>query len=625
MAARESIAAPSPASDAAPTHKHQSTLGRAELDFADARDVERFIETLARFERGELSGDEWRAFRLVNGTYGQKQEGESSMLRVKIPQGILRADQLERIADVSRKYGRGFVHLTTRQNIQYHFLRLSQMGAVLTELADAGLTTKEACGNAVRNVTTSTSAGVAADEKFDPVPYAEALTRYFLRHRLSSTLPRKFKIAFNGGGADHSFAAINDLGFHGRIDAEGRRGFRITVAGGTAILCRTGHVLAEFCAANDILAYTEAVLRVFDALGDRVHRHKNRLKFLVKNLGWETFYGKVIEQLEQVRAEGAPSLPFDPERPPTREHPPETRAPALTRFDVLAFIADDGTQGPGIHPRPLPVLGDPRGERFIRSNVRPQKQAGYSTVTVTLPLGDATAGRLRAIAALSRSYGDGKVRLTTAQNLVLHWVRDEDVRVLYEHLTTIGLAEPDADTIADVGSCPGAESCKLAVTQSRGAAQLLGEALRADRSLVDRTPGLTIRISGCPNGCGLHHVAGIGLQGGLRKVGDRAAPQYFVYAGALVGDDARFGKVVAKVPARRVVDAVRTLIETFEKNALPGERADEYFARAALSELKAPLAHLEPLDAASATEQDFIDLGETTAFRPETSEGECAA
>jgi sulfite reductase (NADPH) hemoprotein beta-component len=246
-------------------------------------------------------------------------------------------------------------------------------------------------------------------------------------------------------------------------------------------------------------------------------------------------------------------------------------------------------------------------------------------VTVTLPLGDATAGRLRALAALSRSYSDGKVRLTTAQNLVLHWVRDEDVRVLYEHLSTIGLAEPDADTIADVGSCPGAESCKLAVTQSRGAAQMLGEALRADRSLVDRTPGLTIRISGCPNGCGLHHVAGIGLQGGLRKVGDRAAPQYFVYAGALVGDDARFGKVVAKVPARRITDAVRTLIETFEKNARPGERADEYFARATLHELKAPLAHLEPLDAASATELDFIDLGETNAFRPETSEGECAA
>jgi sulfite reductase (NADPH) hemoprotein beta-component len=292
---------------------------------------------------------------------------------------------------------------------------------------------------------------------------------------------------------------------------------------------------------------------------------------------------------------------------------------------MLAFIADDRTQGPGIHPRFLPVLGDPRGERFFRSNVRPQKQAGYSTVTITLPLGDVTAGRLRAIAALSLSYGDGKVRLTSAQNLVLHWVRNEDVRTLFEHLNTIGLAEPDANTIADVGSCPGAESCKLAVTQSRGAAQLLGDALRADRSLVDRTPGLTIRISGCPNGCGLHHVAGIGLQGGLRKVGERAVPQYFVYAGGIVGQDARFGRVVAKVPARRIVEAVRTLIETYEKNALPGERADEYFARAPLDELKAPLARLEPLDATTATEQDFIDLGDTIAFRPETSEGECAA
>jgi sulfite reductase beta subunit-like hemoprotein len=605
--------------------RHASTLGRANLDFADGRDVERFIETLARFERGELGADEWRAFRLVNGTYGQRQEGELSMLRVKIPQGILRADQLERIADVARDYARGFVHITTRQNIQYHFVRLSQMGEVLAKLADVGLTTREACGNAVRNVTTSPSAGVAADERFDPVPYAEGLTRFFLRHPLSSTLPRKFKIAFNGGGSDHSFAAINDLGFHARVDERGVRGFRITVAGGTAIMCRTGHVLAEFCEAGEILAYTEAVLRVFDREGERVHRHKNRLKFLVKNLGWDVFRQRVLDALALVRAEGAPTLPFDPQSPPERERAPLERGPAVTRESLAALVAEDAPHGPGILPRALPVLGDPEGARFFRSNVHTQKQTGFSTVTVTLPLGDVTSGRLYAIAALARAYADGTVRFTTAQNLVLRWVRDEDTRALYEHLRALSLAEPDADTLADVGSCPGAESCKLAVTQSRGAAQVLGEALRADRSLVDRTPGLTIRISGCPNGCGLHHVSGIGLQGGLRKVGDRAAPQYFVYAGGVVGEDARFGRVVAKVPARRVVDAVKSLVALFERNAAKGERADEYFARAPLAELKSALAGLEALDAETAREEDFIDLGETTAFRPETSEGECAA
>lgn len=623
MAALEDQSVPS-TSEGASHARHTSTFGRARLDFADAKDVERFVETLARFERGEMSPDEWRAFRLVNGTYGQRQEGDWAMLRVKIPQGILRADQVERIADVATKYSRSFVHLTTRQNIQYHFLRLGQMGEVMTALADTGLTTREACGNAVRNVTTSPSAGVAADELFDPVPYAEALTRYFLRHPLSASLPRKFKIAFNGGGSDHAYAAINDLGFHGRIDAQGQRGFRITVAGGTAILCRSGQELGDFVPAGEILAYAEAVLRVFHREGDRVHRHKNRLKFLLKNLGWEVFRDKVFAELALVRAEGAPSLPFDPQHPPVYETAPTSAPPGITRAAIEALIRDDSTSGPGIHPRAFAVIGDAQGERFLRSNVQRQKQEGFSTVTITLPLGDITSGRLRAVAALARAYADGNVRLTIAQNLVLRWVRNEDVRALYEHLKALSLAEPDADTIADVGSCPGAESCKLAVTQSRGAAQLLGEALREDRTWVDKTPGLTIRISGCPNGCGLHHIAGIGLQGGLRKVGDRAAPQYFVYAGAIVGSDAKFGRVVAKVPARRVVDAVKTLVRTFEKNAQPGERADAYFARASLGELKGALAHLEGLDENNATEEDFIDLGETEAFRPETSEGECA-
>jgi sulfite reductase beta subunit-like hemoprotein len=606
-------------------HADTSSLGPARFDFADERDVDRFVEKLARFERGELSSDEWRAFRLVNGAYGQRQEGDSSMLRVKLPQGIVTTTQVEALARVAERHGRGFVHVTTRQNVQYHFLRLGEVGEVLSELAAAGLTTREACGNSVRNVTTSPTAGVANDEVFDPVPYAEALTRYLLRHPLSSTLPRKFKIAFSGGGADHSYAAVNDLGFHARRADDGSRGFRLTVAGGTAILCRTGHELGSFVPAGEVLAWAEAVLRVFHREGDRVHRHKNRMKFLVKALGWEAFRTLVLTELERVRAEGAPPLPFDPELPPYVDGPPNERAARPTRAEVLAKLDGDAPKGPGLVPRALPIAGDDHGARFLRSNVAPQRQAGFSLVTVTLPLGDVTAGQLRVLALLAAAYGDGALRFTVSQNALLRWVPDELVVELQGHLRAAGLGEPDAGTVADVASCPGAESCKLAVTQSRGAAQAVGDALRAERSWIDRAPGLDVRVSGCPNGCGLHHVSAVGLQGGLRKVGGRPAPHYTVYVGGLVGSDARFGRVAGKVPARRVADALRALIELYEEHRQEGERADAFFARAPLDLVKARLAPLEALDEGSATEADFVDLGETTAFRPEASEGECAA
>jgi len=602
-----------------------TTFGPARFDFAEERDVDTFIDTLARFERGELTSDQWRAFRLVNGTYGQRQEGTLSMVRVKLPQGIASAEQVEALADVASRHGRGFVHVTTRQNVQLHFVPLDEVGAILSRLAESGLTTREACGNAIRNVTTSPSAGVAPDEVFDPVPYAEAVTRYFLRHPLAAKLPRKFKIAFNGGGEDHAFAPVNDLGYHARLDAEGKRGFRLTVAGGTAILCRSGHELASFVPANDILAYAEAVLRVFDREGDRVHRQKNRLKFLVRQLGWEVFRSRVEVELAAVRAAGAPTLPFDPEAPPVRSAPRVARAPAPTREALLALLAGDAPRGPGFLPRALPVLGDDRGERFRRTNVRPQRQAGYSLVSIVLPLGDVSAGRLRALAALSSAYADGAVRFTPSQNVALHWVRDEDVAPLYEHLRAISLAEPDVGSVADVGSCPGAESCKLAVTQSRGAAQLLGDAFRADRAFIDRAAGLGIRISGCPNGCGLHHVAPIGFQGGMRKIGGRAAPFYTVYAGAAVEGDATFGRIIGKVPARRVVDVVQALVASYEEKRLPGERADEYLARASTAELRAVVAPIEAIDGDSVTPEDFIDIGDQEAFRGETSEGECAS
>jgi sulfite reductase (NADPH) hemoprotein beta-component len=546
------------------------------------------------------------------------------MLRAKIPQGILAAEQLERLADVAERFSRGFLHVTTRQNVQLHFVRLGEVGAAMQALADVGLTTREACGNAVRNVTTSPTAGVAADEVFDPVPYADALTRFLLRHPLSSTLPRKFKIAFSGGGADHAFASINDIGWHARMK-DGVRGFRVTVAGGTAIWCQTGRELFSFVAAGEILAVAEAVLRVFHARGDRVHRHKNRLKFLVKQMGWDAFAAEVLREYEAVRAAGTPALPFDPEAPP-RQTAPARPAPGDETLDLDAAMAADSPRGPGIVPRFLPTVGDERGARFRGANVRPQAQAGFVTVTVVLPLGDVSSGRMRALAVLARAYADGRVRTTFGQNLVFQWVREADVEALHAGLRRIGLAEPDPESLSDVGSCPGAESCKLAVTQSRGLADELGRLARAERGLVDRAAGLVVKVSGCPNGCGLHHVAGLGFQGGLRKVGGRPVPQYHVYVGGdASGEVARFGRVIGKIPARRIAEATRRLIALYEARRTEGESITSFFGRAPLLELKAQIADLERLDEKDARPEDFVDLGESVAFAPATTEGECAA
>src|SRR5258706_3619513 len=256
------------------------TYGRARLSFASSADIDEFVTTLERYERGEMTPDQWRQFRLVRGTYGQRQTDDAQMLRVKIPQGALTSDQLEALADVADRYSRGFGHITTRQNVQFHFVKLHDVEPAMRRLAEAGLTTREACGNSVRNITACPYAGVAADERFDVTPYAEALTRYLLRHPLSSTLPRKFKIGFEGCPEDHAVIAINDVAFRTEIDADGRRGFRVLAGGGTAIMCKSAGLIHEFIPAAEILCVVEALLRVFHRLGDYEHKQRNRMKFM---------------------------------------------------------------------------------------------------------------------------------------------------------------------------------------------------------------------------------------------------------------------------------------------------------------------------------------------------------
>ena len=609
----------------------RNTLGRARVSFADEADIDEFVAMLGRFERGEISPDQWRAFRLVRGTYGQRQAEDAQMLRVKIPQGVLTPLQLTALADVADTYSRGFGHITTRQNMQFHFVRLHEIELAMRRLADAGLTTREACGNSVRNITACPYAGVAADEVFDVTPYAEAMTRYLLRHPLSSTLPRKFKIAFEGCPIDHVATGINDIGWIARLGiAEGRltKGFQVTVAGGTSTVCRAGHLLFEFLPASEILSVTEAILRVFHRLGDYQHKQRNRLKFLIQTLGWDGFRREFDRELEVIRAGGGPSLPFDPDDPPVEAPPPDGHLDPPPALSIAARVATSPLRGPGILPRVEPRLIEERADfdRWARTHVREQSQPGWSVVTVSTVLGDLTSAQMRLLGELSVALGDGAVRVTTDQNLLFRWVPTEHVPMFYRALRAAGVGRPGAGTLADVTSCPGAESCRLAVTQSRGLGLVLSDYLERREPLVSSVPGLNIKISGCPNGCGQHHIAGIGFQGSLRKVGGRPAPHYFVMVGGGTADGiTTFGRHAATVPARRCGQAIERLIDLYQAQRGESESAVAFFRRVDLSIVKETLHGLDRLSPAEATAEDFVDLGEESAFNPAVQEGECSA
>jgi sulfite reductase (NADPH) hemoprotein beta-component len=603
-------------------HETASTFGRARLSFASEADIDEFAAVLGQFERGEITPEQWRVFRLVRGTYGQRQTDDAQMIRVKIPQGVLNVEQLHALADVAEQYSRGFGHITTRQNVQFHFVKLHDAEPAMRRLADAGLTTREACGNSVRNITACQFAGVAADEPFDVTPYAEALTRFLLRHPLSSSLPRKFKIAFEGCSYDHIKLTINDIGWRATVE-HGVRGFRVYIGGGTSTMTTAAAVLFDFLPAEEMLNVAEAVIRVFHALGDYKHKQRNRMKFLIKSIGWDGFRAAFDEQLAAVRADGGRPLRFDIE-PPTEEARPEwPRAQAPSIDEIVRRVEKAHLHGPGIHP--VRRTGPSQHGGWERTNVRPQKQHGFVSATVTVPLGDLSGAQLRVLADLSQAYGDGSVRVTAVQNLVIRWVPRAEAPALYRSLQAAGLGLPDADSIADITSCPGAESCKLAVTQSRGLGQSLEQHLRETPALIEMARSLDIKVSGCPNGCGQHHIATIGFQGSLRKIDGRAVPQYFIQVGGGIdADRTTFGRLAAKVAARRVPQALDRLIRLYASEKHEGETPLAFFRRLDVARVKTLLADLETMTGATATETDYIDLAETTTFRPETTDGECA-
>jgi sulfite reductase beta subunit-like hemoprotein len=562
------------------------------LHFADVRDIDEFIDGLARYERGEMTADQFRVFRLGRGTYGQRQP-DVQMLRVKIPQGILSGEQLEALATVAERYSRGFGHVTTRQNVQLHFVKMADVPDAMHLLAATGLTTKEACGNTVRNITGCAMAGVCTGEPFDVTPYAQAVTRHFLRRAANQALPRKFKIAFSGCDDDCASGAINDVGCIARV-VDGVRGFRVKVGGGLSTTPEDAHVLYDFLPADRLLGVIEAVLALFDALGNRQNKARARMKYVIRKLGWDGYRAELEKRLAAV---AQPVQPIDAEAAE-----PLARPPVRLRLSAA---------------EPAPGF-----DAWKRTNVEPQKQRGFCAVTVRLVRGDITAVQLRGVADLARRLGDGTVRLTIDQNLLCRFVADDRVAELHRGLVGLGLAAPDAGTIVDVTSCPGAESCNLAVTSSRELASAISGAL--DGIELGAARELSIKISGCPNSCGQHHVAGVGFHGGMRRVGGKVVPEYTLHlGGGIDGAGATFGRQVVKLPARRVPAALLRLLHLYDERREPGETALAFFRRIGDDEVKGAVAELMRLDASSPPE-DFLDHGSATTFEVATGPGECA-
>jgi sulfite reductase beta subunit-like hemoprotein len=561
--------------------------------FSDKRDIDEFVGKLEAFERGELNAEQFRAFRLLRGVYGQRQS-DVQMFRIKIPLGLIGPEQLVAIADVSDKYSRGFGHVTTRQNIQLHFLKLADCEAVMRRLDEAGLTTREACGNSVRNVTACELAEVCKDAPFDVSPYAEAIVRLFLRGPLSATLPRKFKIAFSGCERDCAVGAIHDIGFVAKVQ-DGERGFKVYAAGGLSTTPQAALTLHEFSPAAEIGRVGEALLRLFHDLGNRDNKSRARMKYVLRKLGEEKFKATYAQYRAKVDAEAAAELKMP-------ESPRNTPAPAVV------------TEG-----------GQPQGYLAWRSScVVDQRQDGYAAVYVRLFLGDITSAQMRALAGILPRFGDGTVRLTIDQNLLVPWVDKRSLPALYVALREIGLARIGVHTASDVTSCPGAESCNLAVTSSRNVAKAISERLELpDVANVEGVGATTIKISGCPNSCGQHHIADIGWHGAVKNVNGTAYPMYQLHLGGGVDQaGARFGRQVVKVVARRLPEAVAMLLKLYEAERADGEEPGAFFRRV---DPKRVVAVLGDVAAAPPTTGEEIDVGEEAGFHVAIGAGECAA
>ncbi len=561
------------------------------------------------FLGGEQGEDTFIPFRLKQGVYGQRQ-ADVQMIRVKLPFGGVSPDQLDAFADAIERWvplRKG--HITTRQNIQLHHVPLTDAAKLIRELGKAGLSSREGCGNTVRNDTADPYAGVAADEVFDPTPYAGAYVRYFVRHPVTQAMPRKWKTAFSASPADRAIVPIHDIGFLPVI-RDGKRGFAVWVGGGTAIMPRLAHEIYDFVGAEDgaYLKVTEAIVRIFDRQDWlRKNRARARIKVLLDKIGPDAFRALVDEELagewtgERDYAAELARLRFD--------HDEEAAAPGADR----EYAAPDSNRS--------------QFELFAERNVTPQRQPGFSAVAVKVTRGDLTPEQLRGLAAIMREYCGGSARSTVEQNFVLRWVRDEALYEVWGRLRELGLSDAGAFEIDDVISCPGTDSCKMGITSSMGLNQAIQERLESMEIVDPLTRAIQIKMSGCPNGCGQHHIGTIGFYGASLKVGGRQMPAYIPHIGGRAADgEVAFGKrLKSRLPAKRVPEAVERWLRMYEGERNEGEDFERFAERVGNERFEAEIKPLTlPAEFSLETMREFIDWDRSSPYEVIRGEGECA-
>jgi sulfite reductase beta subunit-like hemoprotein len=578
------------------------------------KDIDKFDRQLALYLAGELDDEVFRVFRLNNGIYGQRQGGHNQMVRIKVPYGSLDPDQLEMLAHISDTYSRGWGHITTRQNIQFHFVQLERIPDVLRDLASVGLTTREACGDTVRNVTGCHLAGACPFEVLDISPWAEATYRHFVRSPIAQRLPRKFKINFSGCSTDCGQAMFNDVGVIAVArpldDGTVEPGFRVFIAGGLGANPHPAQALEEFTSREDLLATIEAILRVFDHHGNRDNKLRARMKWLVDTLGIDELRARVLKERRFLRASatwpgGLPEVV-------------QEQGDGPAGVDVTVDATPVGT--------PVTLRLERTGDRYgewAKVNVVRGVAKGTVSAYAYARLGDITSDQFRALAAIQRDLGL-EVRVTNRQNVVFRGLTEDQVAELHLRLDAIGMAEPGAELARDVVACPGADTCNLAVTQSRGLADDIGRALE-EAGLAD-VGGVRINISGCTNSCGQHHTSDIGFFGAERRAHGKAAPGYQMLLGGHVGQtEIEFGQKALRLPAKNVSAAVVAVVGRFAGERSAGEPFADWVERSGGPRaVGAGLAHLDTFPTPEEGPDFYVDFDETGPYVAATGASECA-
>ena len=584
-----------------------------EIDPEAAADIAKFESMLEQYLAGDLAEDVFRVFRLTNGIYGQRQGGHNQMVRVRIPYGGVTPEQLDRFAHIAETYSRGWGHITTRQNIQFHYIDLEQVPQVMRELAEVGLTSREACGDTVRNVQGCHLAGACPHEHLDITPWAEAADRHFLRNPLGQRLPRKFKINFSGCATDCGQAMFNDVGVIATTrtaeDGTVEAGFRVYIAGGLGANPHPALALEPFTSREDLLPTIEACLRVFEQTGNRDNKLRARMKWLVDTLGFEEVQRRVLASRRFLPASATwpGGLPDE-----VLKH---GDAPAGVAAGAIPTAVGQGT--------PVTIRSSDPYERWQEANVVRGAAKGTVSAYAWARLGDITAEQFRALAAIQRELG-AEVRLTNRQNLVFRGLSEAQLATLHDRLAAIGMARPGAELARDVVACPGADTCNLAVTQSRGLADAIGAAL--EEAGLAEVGGVRTNISGCTNSCGQHHAADIGFFGAERRAHGRSAPGYQLLLGGHVGDDRQvFGDKALRVPARNAPEAAVRVVSRFAEERSAGETFASWLERSGgASGVAEGLRDLDHFPAPDESPDHYVDYGETGPYVAEVGDSECA-